>query len=184
MTNARFSDYVTSGAFDLKLTRRQIERLADMAKNCAAYLYWDNTANALMRKGLVEEIAAPSPHDEAGRQGKLTAAGLLAVSLLAEAGLVPAELGDAGSLERDRLVSELEKRRVVECEARIMAQSAVARLQDAELRIEQLQAKIEGKKKIPFRSNRRDPRPEMPAEKLEDFVRNSDASFGFEEINV
>lgn len=180
MTNQRFSDYVTSGAFDLKLTRRQIERLEQLARDPQPFLGWDTTAHSLRRKGLVEEIAAPSPQNEEGRQARLSGAGLLAVAMLAEAGLIPAELRDVAAREHERTLEELERRRRQECEARQRAQSAIARMEEAQIAHENYKRFTEGRKAI-IPLSHKDPRPDISNEDLKTWAWRAGAAFGFED---
>ncbi|MEP9389628.1 hypothetical protein [Mesorhizobium sp. KR9-304] len=110
--NARFSEYVTSGAFNLALTRSQISALAMLSGDGESYLM---SGSALERKGLVEAI----PSGEDRYEFRLTPAGVLTLSLLFEAGLtnkgkdaVAAEVASLGKALGDAniTIADLRKR--------------------------------------------------------------------------
>ncbi len=158
--NARFSEYVTSGAFQLTLTRSQISALSMMVGGEDRYV---GPSGALARKGLIEPI-------EGTREGwpsewRLTAAGVVTLALLHQAGLTN-EGADAALAEVDSLRAELDKARAAAKEADIRATSLHAKLEQAEERIEILEAEKEQRK---FRINIvkwRDPLPEKTAAEI------------------
>ncbi|AOI76077.1 hypothetical protein [Burkholderia sp. NRF60-BP8] len=77
----RFRDYVTSTAFSLTLSRRQVEALCQLDQMgwCHGYLH---TANALIGKGLCERA-----EDDGRLVFRLTEAGRAVIPMLKLAGL-------------------------------------------------------------------------------------------------
>jgi len=126
IANQKFSDYVTSGAFNLSLSRNQIGELAMLADGPASYV---SRAEALERRGLIEAIPAAGQTEFHGDtiEYRLTAAGLLVVQLIHAAGLTnspPTSL----AMEVDRLRAELAESRAAEKAANQRARSLLARL--------------------------------------------------------
>lgn len=81
-----FKDYVTSTAFALTISRRQIEAISMLHKYGKTWLLL-STIDALRRKGLVERVDALG--DEfAGQYVRLSEAGEAVVPLLRMAGLL------------------------------------------------------------------------------------------------
>jgi hypothetical protein len=78
-----FRDYVTSGAFQLSISRRQIDMLCQLDQYGASYGFL-STCGALIGKGLVERIQ----DDESGfPRVRLTEAGKAVIPLLKLCGL-------------------------------------------------------------------------------------------------
>jgi hypothetical protein len=166
--NARFSEYVTSGAFALTMTRTQIASLAMVAGGERGYLA---AGSALERKGLVEAIplaAEPNPMwqraDETALELRLTGAGALALGLLHQAGLTNGG-ADAAVQEIDSLRAELATARQIAQDANLRCRSLAARLDAALLDIDQLKCADEGER-IPVRLTRRDPLPDATIDEL------------------
>lgn len=122
--NARFADYVTSGAFNMTLTRSQIADLSMMAAGVETF-----SNGALERKGLAEPIASEGAN---GLQYRLTGAGALMCEVLHQAGLTNGG-NDTRTAEIDRLRSELDaaRQRAADCSKR--AWTVAARLAEAEI---------------------------------------------------
>lgn len=126
MMNARFSDYVTSGAFSLTLTRNQISELGLIGAGSVRY---SSVSGALERKGLVEPVMARTEDeplhepDEQFLDHRLTGAGALTLALLAHAGL-----SNAGS---DVLAREVDDPRRQLAAANERAHDAALRARDA-----------------------------------------------------
>lgn len=153
----RFAGYVTAGAFALNLTRNQAAELNRLVGEGAHYL--DSHAQALERKGLVERVAAPTEHDADRFEWRLTDPGLVAVQLLAFAGLSNGP-ADPQAVELAALRRELETARAESADARLMARAAFARRDVALQELELAQAKIsDHKPRIILRA--RDPRPDL-----------------------
>ncbi|MER9471054.1 hypothetical protein [Mesorhizobium sp. M0520] len=93
--NARFSEYVTSGAFNMTLTRSQISTLAMLASGASE---WGGAS--LERKGLAAPIASQLSDDRV--EWRITGAGTILMALLFEAGLTNSGR-DAAAAEVDRL---------------------------------------------------------------------------------
>jgi DNA-binding MarR family transcriptional regulator len=161
--NDRFSEYATSGAFSLTLTRNQVSALA-MLDEGSAPDYTANMMAALERKGLVERIPAPADHREDNIEFRGTRAGLLTAALCREAGLTQGAR-DAVAVELDALRAEAIARRREAAEARLTARSALARLEAAEYEIENLKRAAEDRK-LALRIIRRDPLPDVTIEQL------------------
>lgn len=79
-----FKDYVTSTAFALTISRRQIEAISMLHQYGETWLLL-TTIDALMRKGLVERVKEPQEH---GQYVRLSEAGRAVVPLLKLAGLL------------------------------------------------------------------------------------------------
>jgi hypothetical protein len=77
----QFREYVTSGAFSLQLSRRQIELLSALDQTDKGYALL-STANALIDKGLCERVRLAD-----GMHFRLTEAGRAVIPLLKIAGL-------------------------------------------------------------------------------------------------
>lgn len=132
MTNAtRFTDAVTSGAFTLTLSRQHIGTLASAARGESL---WGNTAAALFRRGLVDEVARPDMSAER-TEYQITAQGAQVLQLCAAAGLVNAGTDvQADIIERQQV--ELARVREQIATVRTLARSVHARLEKAELEID------------------------------------------------
>lgn len=156
--NQKFSDYVTSGAFNLSLSRNQIGELAMLGEGPASYV---SRAEALERRGLIEAIPAKVYSDFQSDmiEYRLTSAGILVVQLIHAAGLTnspPVSL----AVEGDRLRSELVESRAAEKEANRRARSLLARLKALQLWISQARSVL-NQDKIRVRVLPRDPMPEV-----------------------
>lgn len=163
MNNARFSEYATSGAFSLSLTRNQVSSLAMF--DAGGVPDWSGTyMAALERKGLVERFPAPSDHDADKHEFRATHAGLLTAALCREAGLTNGA-ADPVAAELDRLRQEVIDRRQEAREARLTARSTLARLDEVEhaLAIERAKA---ARERLPLYVTRRDPMPDLTREEL------------------
>lgn len=123
---AKFAEYVTSGTFQLGLSRNQISALAMMAVDGGTYI--GSAGVALERKGLVAAVHDPCEMQPDRLQYRLTWPGLLALDMLRAAGLVNSE-GDARAAELASLTEELARLRGVALEQRDRAISALARKQ-------------------------------------------------------
>lgn len=165
--NARFSDYVTSGAFNLTLTRNQIAELGIVGSGGGRF---SNVSAALERKGLVEPVLAgveENPlheQDEQWLDHRLTAAGALTLALLHEAGL-----SNAGANALAREVEAL-RRQLAEANERahraaLQTRSMHARLMNAQEEAARLRAAAE-RLKIPIHVTPRDPLPDATVEDL------------------
>jgi len=139
MSNARFSEYATSGAFSMSLSRHQVSALAMIADGAGSS--WHLSDASLERKGLVEPVAKPSDHQDDRVEFRPTLAGLLCARLVREAGLsngpddpIAAELAD--------LRRELEQRRHEAATNRDVAWSALARKEEAERELEEAQREL------------------------------------------
>ncbi|RWF02970.1 hypothetical protein [Mesorhizobium sp.] len=165
--NARFSDYVTSGAFSLTLTRNQISELA-FAAGGERRLY--GVTGSLERKGLIEPInARPEKdalfeHDEQHLEWRLTGAGALTLSLLAQAGLSNAG-ADIAAREIDDLRQSLSQANAIAHDANLRVRSMHARLEEANAYIGRLEARLAGDK-IPIVIVPADPLPDVSVENL------------------
>lgn len=151
--NPRFSEYVTSGAFALQLTRSQIGGLSLMFGGSAGYL---NSAASLERKGLIERIAGESPDM---REYRLTGAGVLCLAMLHQAGLTNAG-ADALAVEVDDLRKKLSDANERASDSAQRARSMLARLQQAEQKLECARAATD-RDRISLLVTVRDPLPEM-----------------------
>lgn len=129
MSNPRFAEYVTSGAFTLNLSRNQISALA-MAVGGDHPVCFNGSLSALERKGLVEAIAKPANNAPEAYEIRPTLAGLLVLKMLAEAGLTNEPDPIAGELAS--LKSELERARLLLADETDRAWSCAARQDAAE----------------------------------------------------
>src|SRR5690606_31770197 len=117
---------------------------------------------------LIEALAAPEDYSNDRQEYRATAAGLLCVSLLAEAGLTQ---GPREPLAQEiaSLQAEVEDRRAEAHTARTAARSALARLDQAELDLTSERARsVGGKLRVPM--TRRDPIPEVSRQELDRMV--------------
>jgi hypothetical protein len=80
-----FKDYVTSTAFALTISRRQIEAISMLNQYGETWLLL-TTIDALMRKGLVERVK--DEQQDCGQYVRLSEAGRAVVPLLKLAGLL------------------------------------------------------------------------------------------------
>lgn len=135
--NSLFADYVTSGAFTISLSRHQVASLG-MAQGGAR---WINSGGALQRKGLVECVPAPKPLDERGVEFRPTRAGLLCLGMLTEAGLNNG-VEDPMALEFAHMRAEVDALRQAASDARLTAQSAMARKGELEAELENARREI------------------------------------------
>lgn len=87
--NTAFQDYATSGAFQITLTSNQVSCLS-MGHYDERLAYGSSALQSLMRKGLLEKVAA-NPDDFHGDDLRPTFAGLLVARLCQLAGLTNAE---------------------------------------------------------------------------------------------
>lgn len=165
--NARFSDYVTSGAFSLTLTRNQISELAFAAGGEKRFY---GASASLERKGLIESIAARAEEDPLHEQDdqqlewRLTGAGVLILALLAQAGLSNSGT-DVLAREVDDLRRQLDEANQRSHTSALRTRAMFARLEEAHLKILQLEATIAGGK-LPIRIMPRDPLSDVPTEAL------------------
>ncbi|TIX20090.1 hypothetical protein [Mesorhizobium sp.] len=165
--NARFSDYVTSGAFSLTLTRNQISELA-FAAGGERRLF--GVTGSLERKGLIEPINARPEKDpefepdEQHLEWRLTSAGALTLSLLTQAGLSNAG-SDIVAREIDDLRQSLSTANACAHEANLRVRSMHARLEEANALIDRLEARLAGEK-IPIRFTPSDPLPDASVDDL------------------
>ncbi len=82
-----FRDYVTSTAFALTVSRRQIECISQLQQFGDTWMLL-TTFGALERKGLVERVKAPTEDAYFSTVARLTEAGQAVVPLLKLAGLL------------------------------------------------------------------------------------------------
>lgn len=167
MSNFRFQEYTTSGAFNLSLSRTQVAALHRVATGRDHYAC--TATAALERKGLIEAFAAPEDYSPERQEYRATAAGLLCASLLIEAGLTQGPR-DAMAQEVAALQTEVEDRRTEAHTARTAARSALARLDQAELDLANERAlHAGGKLRVPM--TRRDPLPDVTRAELDLMVK-------------
>ena len=167
MSNFRFQDYVTSGAFTLSLARSQVMALHRIASGASHYAC--AATAALERKGLIAPVAAPEDFAPDRQEYRATGAGLMVAALLTEAGLTQ-DQRDATAAEVARLQQEIEDRRAEAHTARTAARSALARLDRAETDLANERAKQQrGKLTVPIL--RRDPLPNASRAELDAMVR-------------
>jgi hypothetical protein len=166
--NPRFSDYVTSGAFSLTLTRNQISELALFVEGGERCIR--GASSALERKGLIEAIPsgveANPLHEQDDQlfQFRMTGAGALVLSLLAQAGLSNSGT-DALAREVDDMRARLGEANLRAHEAALKTRSMHARLAKSEERVAQLEALATGEK-FPIHITPRDPLADVPTEEL------------------
>lgn len=155
--NTRFSDYTTSGAFTLGLTRNQVAALAMLQDGTPLYMA-HSAAAALERKGLAEAVPNPTADQPEGMEFRATFAGLLTANLAREAGLTNGP-PDPVAAELATMRRELVERRQQATEAVLLARAAIARKEAVELELANEQAKHSGGK-LHVRILPRDPMPE------------------------
>lgn len=162
--NPNFSDYVTSGAFNMSLTRGQIAELSSLAEAGGRYV---DRWGALERRGLIERLPGASDwvsHFEAPTEWRLTAAGVLVVNLLFEAGL--SNRGGAGlARECDALRAQLAAANLALNETRQKLRSIYARHEKLRLSIQQAEDSAAGDR-ITIRITPRDPLPDATLAEL------------------
>jgi DNA-binding PadR family transcriptional regulator len=168
MSNFRFQDYVTSGAFTLSLARSQVVTLHRIASGLSDH-YPCAATTALERKGLIAPVAAPEDYAPDRQEYRATAAGLMVAALLTEAGLTQ-DQRDATAAEVARLHQEVEDRRAEAHTARTAARSALARLQKSETDLANERA-MRGRGKLIVPVLRRDPLPNASHADLDAMVR-------------
>ena len=154
--NPRFSEYTTSGAFSLALTRNQVSSLAFLEGGAPGYS--SHIMSALERKGLAEPVAMPSTDDPERIEFRPTHAGLLTAALCREAGLSNGP-PDPVAVELAALKAEIEARRIEAADARRAARSAMARKEEAELELENLKRRAQ-QRRLMVRILTRDPTPD------------------------
>lgn len=155
--NAKFSEYATSGALTVALSRNQISALALVQGGAAD---WTHTSvEALVRKGLVEAFANPSVDAPDRVEYRATAAGLLVMGLVREAGLSNEFDGDQVAAELASLRAALSAARMAEVNAKRFARAALARKELAEARLDDARREANGDK-MALRILLRDPLPE------------------------
>jgi hypothetical protein len=158
LSNQRFSDYVTSGAFNLSLSRNQISELAMLGDGPQGFV---NRAETLERRGLIEAVPqrTETHFDSGGLEYRLTSAGLLVVQLLHAAGLT--NQGEATlAREVDALRAELAAAREGEAKAVRLARSFLSRLKWLQLRSKQRREREKGER-ITIRVLLRDGHPDV-----------------------
>ena len=133
-----FRDYVTSGAFKMSLSRAQVSALSMIAET-GEVACGGHTFGALYHKGLVEHIRSKD-----GRlEYRLTEAGVYALKL--------ARLADLTQGPKDAVEAELRALRKQLNDARVFAQQVTsdawdmrARLQKAELLLQDARSMLQG----------------------------------------
>lgn len=156
--NTRFSEYATSGAFSLSLTRNQVSSLA-MLDRGSAFDWTSSVMAGLERKGLVERVSAPTDWSPARIEFRATRAGLLTAALCREAGLSNDD-PDPTAVELARLRQEVVDCRQEAIKARATARSTLARLAEVEHNHAVERAWAAGQK-LPLHVIPRDPLPEL-----------------------
>lgn len=141
MANARFQEYVTSGAFSLTLSRNQISALSLLASGEARSVGVSDSI--LERKGLVEAVANPTTHQMDAIEFRPSVAGFLCMEILREANLINFA-GNAVTNELAALRAEIAECRLAAAVARQRATSAMARKDVAEEELSAAQAEIAG----------------------------------------
>lgn len=160
--NPRFSEYATSGAFTLSLTRNQVSSLGMLDTGMPGY--FGHQGAALERKGLAEAVPAPTPSNPEAVEWRATHAGLLTAALCREAGLTNGP-PDPMAVELAQLRAELVTLRSQAAEACLVARSAIARRQKSELDRENDLADVLGEK-MQIRLLHRDPLEELSDDDL------------------
>jgi len=150
--NSRFSEYATSGAFTLSLTRNQVSALAMLEGGGPA---WDSAVAALERKGLAEPVPQPTESDPTRVEMRATRAGLLVAALTQEAGLTNGP-PDPAAVELANLRAEILKMRSAVIEAEKTARSALARKAELEWELENERRKA-AERRLALRIIPRDP---------------------------
>lgn len=171
--NYRFAEYVTSGAFTLALSRRQVTALADIV-NRGGLHYAGSSGEALERKGLVERIADPDDFSPERHQYRATYAGLLCAKMVGLCGLAKVS-DDPAADEVAALTREAEDRRLEAQSARLTARSALARLDavTGDLAVSNALLKRE---KLPVRLTRRDPMPDLKRSQLDELAAEAEGT--------
>jgi hypothetical protein len=157
MTNQRFSEWTTSGAFALALTRNQVQGLNMLTGGSedwtAAFM------GALERKGLAERVARPTSDNPDKFEFRPTLAGLLTISLLQQAGL--AKSGDDPiQAEFAQLRGEIVRLRQEAAQDRLTARAAMARKAKSDDALDNLRRDRAGER-MQVRITPRDPIPEV-----------------------
>lgn len=162
MTNPRFSEYTTSGAFSFALTRNQVSSLSILEGGAPGYS--SHIMAGLERKGLAEPFPAPTADNPEQIEFRPTLAGLLTAALCREAGLTNGA-PDPVAAELAALKAEVAAARIQAADARRAARSAIARKEEAELELENAQ-RIARRDRPKVRILVRDPTPERSDEQL------------------
>lgn len=132
MSNPRFAEYTTSGAFSMALTRNQVAGLAMLEGGVTAT--YSLLVAGLERKGLCAPIAGPYGEAE-HLEYRATHAGLLLMALTREAGLTNGS-ADPVAAELADLTAQLNTAREDARESRHRGRSAMARMQEVERELE------------------------------------------------
>lgn len=135
--NPRFADYVTSGAFNLSLSRHQVAAVSLLVGAGEESCF---SGPGLERKGLAEAITGRLG-DRERVEYRLTNAGLICAALLAEAGLTNGP-ADPHAIEIADLHAQLSEARETARDWQERGWSAMARKEAADREIEQLRAEI------------------------------------------
>jgi len=85
--NNAFVDYVTSGAFNLNLSRRQIDALKFYACHEQFIYTPSRSSQVLVEKGLIEQVPQEEAHDKNYGCMRITEEGKLVWELIKRAGL-------------------------------------------------------------------------------------------------
>lgn len=137
LSQSRFAEYATSGAFNISLTRRQVSALSMFADRDE----WQATGyESLERKGLINVLPREGYRAPVA---KITAAGVCVAQLCAMAGLTNTALPDWVS-EIDALHAEIAELRRVNAEITEDCHSLHARAQALEIEIRELRAEKAG----------------------------------------
>lgn len=137
MGNPRFSEYVTSGAFHLSLSRHQVSAIGMMVGAGASPF----SGAALERKGLAEAVSKPSFGGDDGYEFRLTNAGLICARLLCEAGLSNGP-EDPAAVELAAMRGELVETREQINDLRQRLTSAMARKAEVEQELAAAQRRL------------------------------------------
>ena len=158
VANQKFADYVTSGAFNLSLSRNQISELSMLADAPQTYVA---RAEALERRGLIEAVPQRKETDFDGDhlEYRLTASGVLVVQLLHSAGLTNQGANTLAD-EVEALRAEVVKSRAGEARALSLARSFKSRLRWLQDRVARMRECAKGDK-IALRLLRRDPNADV-----------------------
>lgn len=137
MSQARFAEYATSGAFNISLTRRQVSALAMFSDRDE----WSAIGyDSLERKGLITVLPRAGHHPPAAR---ITAAGVSVAHLCAMAGLTNTTPPEH-STEIDALHVEIAELRRLNAELAEDCHSMHARAQALGIELRELQAEKAG----------------------------------------
>lgn len=159
MSQHRFAEYATSGAFNISLTRRQVGALSLFATHDS----WSGIGyDSLERKGLISILP-----QEGGRPpvAKITAAGIKVAGLCSIAGLTNAPMPDEAR-EIDALHAELAELRRANAILTEDSFSLYARAQELQIQVEMLRAEKEGGHFPKPMVTLKDPKPERRAEDM------------------